>query len=238
MVNLGQRNSQNILTASLLVESGVTVDIKDMAGTLISSGNNADYNEVHKEFYWNAPATVFEKTQTYFIIWKYALDEKENILEDKIDIVEDLQPRYCYQSDVRRKLFDVLLPNTFDLSLYTLRATNEVDRALQGLYRLPLSPNPEHENYSQDIVSLAELTSDIAAGYAIEDISISSNTQQPNMKKAVAFAELNRYVDLKKVFASIPRTESKKDLHYQFNRPQVGNFNDGDRKTEDPFDLI
>jgi hypothetical protein len=179
--------------------------------------------------------------ETYSLTWSYKTDGNEKTVKTEMDVLEDSNRRYCYLKDMKRKLGDMLLSSSFDLSAYTLRAANELNRALQGIYVLPLSPVSTHAAYEMDEMSLRELASDIAAGYAMEDINITNNVDKPNSKKAVAFAELNRYVKLEKLFASILKNESHEDLHYQFAAPRIAaskSQNDSGNSVDDPLDIV
>lgn len=243
MVNQSLLNSSSrvVIDIADTVDSGVLVTIKNMENVVIESGSVASYDSVNAKYYYDVSASIFDEVGTFFITWIYKTEGNDKIVKTEIDILEDSERRYCYIYDMRRKLGDILLSSSFDLAAYTLRAANELDRAFQGIYVLPLTPDSTHEMYDMDEMSLRELASDIAAGYAMEDINITTTTEKPNMKKVTAFAELNRYVDLKKVFASIPKETTHDDLRYQFATPRVA-ASESESKTgrqiKDPLDSV
>ncbi len=141
-----------------------------------------------------------------------------------LDINKVVRTRYCYQVDIKRKLIDIMLPDDFDLGSYSARSSNEIDRALQGLYELPLVPTSE-----MDILSLQELASDIGAGYALEDLTILADNRSNyhnNNLKTTGFAELNRYVRMEKEFSSIPKASTKSNLRYEFSIPRISGYKD------------
>lgn len=244
MVNQSLLNSRTKVVINIedTVDSGVvTLTIKDMNDVVVESGIVANYNSTTEEYYYDVSPELFSEVETYSLSWNYKTDENEKFVKTEIDILEDSNRRYCYLRDMKRKLGDMLLSSSFNLSAYTLRAANELNRALQGIYVLPLSPVSTHAMYDMDEMSLRELASDIAAGYALEDINITNNVDKPNSKKAVAFAELNRYVELKKVFASIPKNDSHDDLHYQFASPRIAaseSQNNSGNQVRDPLDTV
>ncbi len=243
MVNQSLLNSDKRVVVGIAdtVDSGVSLVVRNMANTIVESGATASYDAVNEQYYYDVASTIFSTSETYTVIWTYKTEDNDKSVETKMDILDDSKLRYCYQEDIRRKLFDILLPSTFDLGMYSLRATNEVDRALQGLYALPLTPDSSHTNYAIDMTSIMELASDIATGYAIEDIKISVGTEKYNQKKTAAFAELNRYVDLKKSLSSVPKDTVKDDLHYQHTKPRVAasEYQDGSGdQMDDPFNSV
>lgn len=226
--------------------STVTVDVYDMQLTQVVTSGVGVYSE--GEWYFDVSATITSTLGTYTCNFSYVEveGEEETVVETAVayfDVVTNNYTRYCYQSDVRRKLFDIRLPVDFDLSMYTSRASNEIDRALQGLYDLPLVPDSTHANYERDVMSLMEMCSDIATSYAIEDMNISlgDGSRSFNLKKEAAFAELNRYVALKKVFYSVPQSTAKADLHYQNPKPTVVRpryINGAGILGDDPMDSV
>lgn len=204
------------------VPTSATIDIKDVNGSVVISGQAATITDSTVSY--DIPSSIFNVIGTYSVIWKYTVDSIDYQYQDYIDCNYVNRTRYCYHSDIRRKLVDIMLPNDFDLGSYSARASNEVDRALQGLYVLPLAPTSD-----MDILSLRELTSDIAAGYAIEDITILADNRAnfyTNNLKVTGFAELNRYARGEKDFSSITRNTTRDGLHYQYAKPRVSSFRD------------
>ncbi len=243
MINQSVTNSDARVYASIAdsVDSGVSVVVKNMEGGIVESGSTASYDVATERYYHDITSLILVSRETFTISWAYKTSTVDKNIETKLDILDDSQPRYCYQEDVSRKMFDILLPGSFDLGSYTLRATNEVDRALQGLYLLPLLPVSTHGNATRDTSALMELTSDIGAGYAIEDIWISRGTSKYNAKKAAAFAELNRYSDLKKEFSSITKDDVKDTQHYLNDAPRVAaseHVDGGGTTHDDPLNSI
>jgi len=244
MVNQSLLNSRTKVVVGIIdtVDSGVvTLTIKDMDDSVLESGTVADYDSTTQEYYHNVSPAIFDEVETYSLTWSYKTDGNEKTVKTEMDVLEDSNRRYCYLKDMKRKLGDMLLSSSFDLSAYTLRAANELNRALQGIYVLPLSPVSTHAAYEMDEMSLRELASDIAAGYAMEDINITNNVDKQNSKKVVAFAELNRYVKLEKSFASILKNDSHADLHYQFASPRIAasrSQNGDGGSVDDPLDIV
>jgi hypothetical protein len=244
MINQSILNNDKriILSLESPLDSGVAVSVYNPSSTKIINNQVTVYDSVNAEYYFDLDASILSSIGTYTIEWNYITATNSTVQDrDQLDVLHDASIRYCYCGDVRRKLFDILLPSTFDLGEYTRRASIEIERALQGLYVLPLVPDSAHANYQQDVDSLRELCSDIAAGYVSEDISISRNQQGYNAKKAAAFAELKRYVELKKVFASVPQDSIKTDLTYKSAKPQVSGFkytDVGGASLRDPFNEV
>lgn len=244
MINQVTKNASYRLevTISDPVDAGVTIIVTNYDGAEVLNqpasvdGSNPDL------YYYEFSKTDLTEVDTYDISWQYESNTKSEEQNNRLDVVSELRTRYCYISEVKRKLFDVMLPPNFDFSAYTRRASNEIDRALQGLYLLPLELDTTHDNYQQDYDSLVEMASDVATAYIIEDISVNLSSQSSvNMKKEVAFAELNRFKNEKKVFTSISKTEDRAETSYTKDRPRISSSSfkkhDG-TLTDDPFNLI
>jgi hypothetical protein len=223
MVNQVTINNPYSATYVVASEPSVaTVSLKDVNGVVVVSDQTATIDTVNLSYDFDS--TLFVSIGTYTVVWKYTIDAIEYQSQDYIDCNHISRNRYCYHNDIKRKLVDMMLPNDFDLGSYSARASNEVDRALQGLYVLPLAPTSE-----MDVLSLRELTSDIAAGYVVEDITVLADNRSnyyTNNLKVTGFAELNRYARGEKEFITITKNTTKDGLHYQYSKPRVSSFRD------------
>lgn len=224
MINQTIKNSdyRAYLDVSDSVDSGVRITIKNPAGgTEISS---QDTTLSASQYIYDIDASVLDDVGTYTLEWSYQSSGSEKFVITYVDAIIDSYTRYCYQKDIKRRLYDITLPANIDLSDYTREAASEINRALQGLYVLPLAPDSTKSTYDEDVTAIRKLAADIATGILIDDIVVTepgANHPTYNQKKAVGFAELKRYVNLEKVFSSVTKDTTRTDTDYESDQPTL-----------------